>query len=269
TLLARRLGFRDRDAFAQALAATRQSVSAIFATLGAPESPPSPTTVALLDPSSTREELVAALGALAFRNAEASADELQLLRQKPHSPFAHAAGDDVARVLLEEVAASPDPDLALRRLVDLVGRRGAGATIWRLVAAHRPLARLLVTLFGTSEFLGKTLVAHPELVEQMLSAASSARVRSREDFDELVARAQDGLEADDPNDEEARLNALRRVRNEEMLRIGLFDVGGELAPADVSAQLTDLADAILEAALAVVAPATFKKWGTPSASLAV
>ncbi|HXU70622.1 MAG TPA: bifunctional [glutamate--ammonia ligase]-adenylyl-L-tyrosine phosphorylase/[glutamate--ammonia-ligase] adenylyltransferase [Polyangia bacterium] len=269
TLLARRLGFRDRDAFAQALAATRQSVSAIFATLGAPESPPSPTTVALLDPSSTREELVAALGALAFRNAEASADELQLLRQKPHSPFAPAAGDDVARVLLEEVAASPDPDLALRRLVDLVGRRGAGATIWRLVAAHRPLARLLVTLFGTSEFLGKTLVAHPELVEQMLSAASSARVRSREDFDELVARAQDGLEADDPNDEEARLNALRRVRNEEMLRIGLFDVGGELAPADVSAQLTDLADAILEAALAVVAPATFKKWGTPSASLAV
>src|SRR6185312_13433422 len=137
TLLARRLGFRDRDAFAQALAATRQSVSAIFATLGAPESPPSPTTVALLDPSSTREELVAALGALAFRNAEASADELQLLRQKPHSPFAPAA-DDVARVLLEEAAASPDPDLALRRLVDLIGRRGAGATIWRLVAAHRP-----------------------------------------------------------------------------------------------------------------------------------
>ena len=34
-------------------------------------------------------------------------------------------------------------------------------------------------------------------------------------------------------------------------------------------QLTDLADATLEAALAVVAPPTFKKWGTPTASLAV
>jgi glutamate-ammonia-ligase adenylyltransferase len=191
---------------------------------------------------------------------------MELLRQKPQSPFSPATGDDVARVLLEEAAASPDPDLALRRLDDLVGRRGAGATIWRLVAEHRPLARLLVTLFGTSEFLGKTLIAHPELVEQMLSAASSTRVRSRQEIDELVARAQDGLDADD---EEARLNALRRVRNEEMLRVGLFDVGGELTPAEVSAQLTDLADATLEAALAVVAPATFRKWGTPSASLAV
>ena len=266
TLLAKRLGFADRDAFTQSLAATRGGVSAIFATLGAPESPPPPAIVALLDPSSARAELVAALAALGFRNAEASADEMELLRAKPQSPFSPAHGGAVARVLLEEASASPDPDLALRRLNDLVGRRGAGATIWRLVAEHRPLGRLLVTLFGSSEFLGKTLIAHPELVEQMLSAASSTRVRSREAIDELVAHAQDGLAADD---EEGRLNALRRVRNEEMLRVGLFDVGGELTPAEVSAQLTDLADATLEAALAVVAPATFRKWGTPSASLVV
>jgi len=103
-------------------------------------------------------------------------------------------------------------------------------------------------------------------VVQMLTAASATRVRTREAIDELVAHAQDGLDA---GDEEARLNALRKVRNEEMLRIGLFDVGGELTPAEVSAQLSDLADAILEAALAVVAPPTFRKWGTPAASLAV
>src|SRR5262249_15220824 len=162
-----------------------------------------------------------------------------LLRQKPFSPFSPASGDEGARVLLEEAAASPDPDLALRRLNDLVGRRGAGATIWRLVAEHRPIARLLVTLFVTSECLGQTLVAHPEVAEQMLSAASSTRLRTSDDVDEMVARAQDGLDADDPYDEEARLNALRRVRNEEMLRVGLFDVGGELTPAEVSAQLTD------------------------------
>ncbi len=265
-LLARRLGFADRDAFTRALAGTRHKVSEIFATLGAPESAPSPALLCLLDPSASRDELGQALGTLGFRDAEASADEMVLLREKPQSPFAPAAGGAVAGVLLEEAAASPDPDLALRRLNDLVGRRGAGATIWRLVAEHRPLARLVVTLLGTSEFLGKTLVAHPELVEQMLSAASSTPVRSRAAIDELVAHAQDGLDADD---EEARLNALRRVRNEEMLRIGLFDVGGELTPAEVSAQLTDLADATLEAALAVVAPPTFRKWGTPSASLAV
>lgn len=265
-LLARRLGFVDRSDFAQTLDETRKKVAEIFATLGAPTAPPSPALVRLLDPSATHAERVEALGALGFRNADASADELELLRQKPHSPFSPAAAGELAAVLLEEAAASPDPDLALRRLNDLVGRRGAGAGIWRLVAGHRPLLRLVVALLGSSEFLGKTLVAHPELVEQMLSAASSARVRSREEIDALVARAQDGLAADD---EEGRLNALRRLKNEELLRVGLFDVGGELTPAEVAAQLTDLADATLEAALAVVAPPTFEKWGTPTASLVV
>ncbi|MGZ3429548.1 MAG: [protein-PII] uridylyltransferase family protein, partial [Polyangia bacterium] len=188
-LLARRLGFADRGGFMTALAQTRHKVADIFATLGAPATPPSPPVLCLLDPSATRSELAAALAALGFRNPEASADEMELLRAKPQSPFSPATGDEVARVLLEEAAASPDPDLALRRLNDLVGRRGAGATLWRLVGEHRPLARLVVTLFGTSEFLGKTLIAHPELVEQMLSAASSTRVRTREQIDELVAGA--------------------------------------------------------------------------------
>ena len=257
-LLAKRLGFVDRAAFAQTLEATRHQVSEIFATLGAPESAPSPAVMTLLDSGATRDELVAALRTLGFRSLDSSADEIEML--------APAAPRDIAPQLLEEAAGSPDPDLALRRLVDLTKRRRAGAGIWRLMAAHRPLLRLVVTLFGTSEFLGKTLVAHPELVEQMLSAASSTRVRKREAIDELVTRAQDGLDADD---EEARLNALRRVRNEEMLRIGLFDVGGELTPTEVSQQLSDLADATLEAALAVVAPPTFSKWGTPASSLAV
>ncbi|MDB4967997.1 MAG: glutamate-ammonia ligase adenylyltransferase [Myxococcales bacterium] len=265
-LLGRRLGFVDGAAFQRALAATRLKVSEIFATLGAPESAPPAPVLRLLDPSAGRPELAAALAQLGFRDPEASADEMLTLRSKPQSPFAPSTPDDVAAVLLEEASASPDPDLALRRLVDLVGRRGESATIWRLFAQHRPLARLLVTLFGTSEFLGKALIAHPELAEPLLSAASSARVRSRSEIDDLVTRAQDGLDADD---EEARLNALRRVKNEELVRIGLFDVGGELTPAEVSAQLTDLADATLEAALAVVAPPTFRKWGTPTASLAV
>ena len=265
-LLGRRLGFADGDAFVGALAATRGQVAEIFATLGAPAAAPPPAILCLLDPSATRAELTAALTTLGFAAPATTVDEMERLRAKPQSPFSPAAPGDLAALLLEETVASPDPDLALRRLVDLVGRRGAGATLWRLTAEHRPLARLLMTLFGSSEFLGKTLVAHPELTAELLSAASATRVRTRAEIDQLVARAQDGLDAED---EEARLNALRRLKNQELLRVGLFDVGGELTPAEVSAQLTDLADATLEAALAVVAPPTFRKWGTPTASLAV
>jgi glutamate-ammonia-ligase adenylyltransferase len=264
--LARRLGFGDGAAFTQALEQVRRRVSSLFATLGAPASAPPPAVLRLVDASASRVDLTTSLAALGFRDAEASADEMELLRDKPHSPFSPAVAGDVAATLLEEASSSPDPDLALRRLVDLVGRRGGGASVWRLIAEHRPLGRLLMTLFGSSEFLGRIFIAHPELVEPLLSAATAVRVRSRAEIDQLVARAQDRLDVDD---EEGRLNALRRVRNEELLRIGLSDIAGELDDQEVSGQLTDLADAILEAALAVVAPPTFKKWGTPTASLAV
>lgn len=265
-LFARRLGFAGLEAFEVRLARHRREVTEIYETLGAPEQAAPPPVLALLEPGATRESIVQALRELGFAQPEASADEMELLRQKPRSPFSPAATVPIAPVLLEEVAASPDPDQALRRLVDLVGRRGAGADIWRLIDMHRPLARLLMSLFGSSDFLSKAFIAHPELLEPLVSAAQAQPVRSRAELDRVIAQALEPLPADD---EEARLNALRRVKREETLRIGLFDIAGELSPEQVTAQLSDLADAMLEAVLAIVAPATFRKYGTPSATLAV
>jgi glutamate-ammonia-ligase adenylyltransferase len=268
-VLAARLGFADERAFAAALDRQRRQVSEIYATLGAPDEELPPEVSLLLDGASSRETIREALARLGFHEPDPSADEIELLRRRPSSPFAEAAVGEAARiapVLLVEAAHSPDPDLALRRLVDLVGRRGAAAEIWRLMAQHRPLARLLLSLFGTSEFLAKEFVAHPELLEDLLAASRAQSIHARAEIDEHVAGALASLPTDD---EEARLNALRRVRNEEMLRIGLYDVAGELTPSAVSEQLSDLAEAILEAALAVVAPPTFAKYGTPSATLVV
>jgi glutamate-ammonia-ligase adenylyltransferase len=268
-LLARRLGYADSAAFTRSLSDTRKSVAAIFATLGAPAKAPPREVALLLDAAAARESVVASLAALGFAAPDNAADELELLRKKPHGPFSPAAdeaGVQLGLALLEEAANAPDPDLALRRLVDLAARGRQAGGVWRLVAQHAPLLRVMVTLLGTSEFLGKTFVAHPELIEPLLATAQAQRVRTREEIDRLVSRAQDGLAADD---EEARLNALRKVKNEELLRLGLFDVAGELNAEEVAMQVSDLAESILEAALSLVAPATFRKWGTPSASLAV
>jgi glutamate-ammonia-ligase adenylyltransferase len=268
-LIARRLGYGNPARFEAQLATHRREVSEIYATLGAPEAPPPAPVVRLLDASAERGAIVEALGQLGFASPETSADEIELLRHKPMSPFAAAPEEEAARiapVLLEEVAASPDPDLALRRLVDLVGRRGAASGIWRLIDMHRPLARLLMSLFGSSEFLAKEFVAHPELLEPLLSARQAQPERSREEIDAAVAQA---LAAHAPEDEEARLNALRRFKNEEVLRIGLYDIAGELDPLKVSTQLTDLAEALLAGALQVVVPPVYAKYGTPSATLTV
>jgi [glutamine synthetase] adenylyltransferase / [glutamine synthetase]-adenylyl-L-tyrosine phosphorylase len=262
--LSHRLGFAGVPAFDAALAQHRRQVSDIYATLGIPEEAPSAEVLALVDPGAGHDTIREALAKLGFADPDASADEMELLRQKPQSPF--ASGRPIAPVLLGEVAQSPDPDLALRRLVDLVGRRGEGATIWRLMEAHRPLMTLLVSLFGTSEYLGKVFVAHPELLEELATASRAEPVRPRAKLDDRVSAALAGLPFDD---EEGRLNALRRFKNEEVLRVGLYDIAGELAPPEVSSQLSDLAEAILEATLATIAPGVFARWGTPTASLAV
>jgi glutamate-ammonia-ligase adenylyltransferase len=261
-LVARRLGSPSLEAFDDQLGRVRRRVADIYATLGAPDSPPRPAIARLADPSQPREQVIASLAELGFASPEASADEIALLHAKPHSPFAQT--EALGAALLDEVSASPDPDLALRRLVDLVGRRGAASSIWRLIEMHRPLARLLMSLFGTSEFLSKELIAHPELVEPLLSARQAQPVRTRADIDALVAAGLSGLD-----DEEQQLNALRRLKREEVLRIGLFDVAGELEPARVTRQLSDLAESLLDAVVRVVQPAVFHRYGAPSATLAV
>jgi glutamate-ammonia-ligase adenylyltransferase len=265
-LFARRLGFADAARFEETLARHRRDVSELYATLGAPEPPPRPPVLALLDPATSREGMARALDELGFVDLETSTDELETLVTRPHSPFAPPEAGPFAAQLLEDAAASPDPDLALRRLVDLVGRRGSAAEVWRLLAVHRPLQRLVVSLFGTSEFLSKELIAHPELLEPLLSAAQAQPQRSRAQLEAITAAA---LAAAPREDEEAQLNALRRVKSEELLRIGLYDVAGVLEPWQVAHQLSDLADTMLQAALDLVAPITFRKYGTPDAKLAV
>jgi glutamate-ammonia-ligase adenylyltransferase len=217
-LLARRLGFSDGESFLDALAAQRRAVVEIYATLGAPDEP---------DPA---------------KRAALDRDELEMLRSKP------IGETRVAEVMLEEVADSPDPQLALRRLVDLAGRRGAAASIWRLVESNRPLARLVASLFGSSELLGRTLVAHPELLEPLVAAGTMQPIRPRDQLERLASAA-----LAQPDDE-ARWNALRRLKNEETLRIGLYDIAGTLEPPEVEAQLSDLADVLVSAALSTLAP---------------
>jgi glutamate-ammonia-ligase adenylyltransferase len=261
-LMARRLGYAQPGDFERDLARVRERVSDIYATLGAPEGDAPPAITRLIDPSSPREVVIASLAELGFAAPDASADEIELLRDKPHSPFAQSTA--LGATLLEEVAASPDPDLALRRLVDLVGRRGEASAIWRLIELHRPLARLLMSLFGTSEFLSKELIAHPELVEPLLSARQAQPLRSRDEIDALVAGVLSGLD-----DEESQLNVLRRLKRDEVLRIGLFDVAGELEQAQVTRQLSDLAESLLDATVRIVTPGVYQRYGAPSATLAV
>ena len=66
------------------------------------------------------------------------------------------------------------------------------------------------------------------------------------------------------SDYEDRLNAMRRFRNIEMLRIGIRDINGDLTPKDTSTQITYLADTCLQKAFEMAYKYLKEKYGVPS-----
>ncbi|HVQ24703.1 MAG TPA: bifunctional [glutamate--ammonia ligase]-adenylyl-L-tyrosine phosphorylase/[glutamate--ammonia-ligase] adenylyltransferase, partial [Planctomycetota bacterium] len=238
--LARRLGFGDARELRGQLELTTDAVAAIFATLG-DEKGYRPEIAVLLDPRTDRAAAETALAGLGFREPAEAAFQIELLRRRPSSPLGPSASPSTTRVapaLLEEVAASPDPDQALRLAVDFAAR-SFGEGIWRLLDENRALLRLLASLFGTSAFLAKSFVSHPELLDALLLEGRGGPRRTRADLEAAVDARIAGA---DPQDAQ---NTLRRVKTEELLRIGLADVAGELPLESVLEQLSDLADVCL------------------------
>ncbi len=250
---ARGLGFADLAAFDAEVAATRAAVEAIAATLGEPPAEAHLAAARLLDPMRDREELERRVTAAGFRDVEVAVDTLE--RTGARMPVA----------FLEEAISSPDPDRALAHFRDLALRGSVG--LMALLRDHPRLVRMLGTLFGTSDRLAELLVRHPEMWEPFLDGLG-ARVRSMAELSERLAK-RIADESEEDKDEETALRAIRSFQAEELLRIGLHDVAGSLQALEVSAQLSDLAEACLSAGIAAALPALEARLGKPGTALTV
>lgn len=246
--LAKRLGFAGIDAFTTAIEEKRAAVCAIADTLGEPIAGPSPAVLRMLSPSLSTEELHEALAANGFRDLEQSAYSLELSRARLPPEW------------LEEAIASPDPDRALAFFRDLALRASLG--LFALLRDDRQLLRMLGGLFGTSERLSRHLVMHPEVWPVLVRELGEARP------DPALWQADLAARLESCNQEDG-LRCLRRFQGEEILRIGLHDVAGELGPEEVSDQLCRLAEICLQRATNQVAAELGARYGLPSSELTI
>jgi glutamate-ammonia-ligase adenylyltransferase len=248
---ARRLGSRAPGDFDAELARHTSAVARLFATLG-DEPDDRPDVVAILCGELGEDEEAAALGRLGFADVTAARAELARARRRPGSPLSPVANDVAARVgalLLAEVAASADPDQALRALGDLIARRGESWGIWRLLDEQPAIARLLGSLLGASAYLARTLVDTPELIDLLVELGQTAPTRSVAQVKADLAARLAGVDASDP---EAVWSAVAEVKNGHVLRVGLADFAGALDPLGVCVELTAVAEACLKTALGIV-----------------
>jgi glutamate-ammonia-ligase adenylyltransferase len=150
-------------------------------------------------------------------------------------------------LLLGWLSESPDPDLGLLGLRNLA----SGPRAQQLAIAFRDsadTARRACLLLGTSRLLGEILEHEPDLVPRL---ADPERLRTAP-ASELAQRAAKAVTWRDEVPE--RQDAARRWKQRNLLGIAARDVMGAADVVDVGRDLTAVAEATLDAALASLDP---------------
>ncbi len=190
------------------------------------------------------------LEALGFAHPAESAGSLEMLaRGTPHaSAIARRSEllETLGPILLDEIARLPDPDLALRNLADFISAVGARTSFLALLEQHPSTRRVLLSLFASSSYLSSLFIRHPDMLDTLVRSDLVRSRRSREELEQELA----GL-VSASGDFEARLDALRTFRHQEFLRIAIADVAGDLELREVEAELSLLAETVLQEALAL------------------
>ncbi len=138
------------------------------------------------------------------------------------------------------LAESPDPDSALMLFDRLLGQ---SPEIVHLLDQHNSLAHYALVVFGHSRFLSETLLQNIDILPSFLRDRNLDRSLSREEFHQALARFRArSFEADISL-------TLARFKRREYIRIMLRDVL-KIAPlAETTAEISALADVLIEHAL--------------------
>lgn len=268
--LARRCGFLREGGlhtFMATLETHRATVSSIYGGLfhnrdeQKQEIPPE--ILYFLDPNADEDLVKDMLAERRLEDVDKAYDNLRGLRNGPArfttTERNRRTHHQIAPILVAALLEAPDPDMALANTESFLNAIANKSACYALLAENQETVRVLAVLFGTSAFLSKILISHPELLETMVSRANSAGIKPleamMEDLYNLLAQS---------DYFEDHLDILRRYRNEEFLRIGLNDIHSTLGQGATAIQLTSLAEASLLAAQ-TLAVKDLERFGEPMA----
>jgi glutamate-ammonia-ligase adenylyltransferase len=204
-----------------------------------------------------------ALTELGFTRADESARHLELLARGPaHAPASPRRRELLERLgplLLDEIRALADPDLALMNLASFIAAVGARTSFLSLLEEHPATRRVLLRLFASSSHLSTLFIRHPDMLDTLVR---SDLVRLRRPAAELERELGGLIAASD--DFESRLDAVRAFRQQEFLRIAIADLAGGLELGEVQRELTRLAETVLREAVALARGETSQRHHVPA-----
>ncbi|MBF0342353.1 MAG: bifunctional [glutamate--ammonia ligase]-adenylyl-L-tyrosine phosphorylase/[glutamate--ammonia-ligase] adenylyltransferase, partial [Magnetococcales bacterium] len=247
--VARRAGFVDAEGFHRRFQAVVDEVHGIYGQLffegeRADNLQEAPLVLALLREHGDEARAMEAIRQAGFENPAQALGVIAILRDGPGltrlSESTRQWYGRIALPLLSEVLAAPDQDLALQHAEAFLKGLGHRVNYLAMLKENPPVLKLLIRLFGTSAYLSRFLIHHPELLDNLVTTDFLGRFRSRSelihDLDQAMERARDPEES---------LQIIREFKNVETLRLGIRDLSGLAEPEEVTAGLSLLAEVIL------------------------
>jgi [glutamine synthetase] adenylyltransferase / [glutamine synthetase]-adenylyl-L-tyrosine phosphorylase len=165
------------------------------------------------------------------------------------------AGDDAELLALVRLSAelagalagAADPDAALRNLSRYVQARGSRLQLYHLLLDDPATLERLIRVIGASQYLADVVVRNPEYLDIIDDSLLLGATPSREDL--AVELATTCAPFPSPT---AQLDAVRRFRRRQILRIGAADLCGIFDFHQTVQQLSCVADAVVGQCLRIV-----------------
>jgi glutamate-ammonia-ligase adenylyltransferase len=213
----------------------------------------------ILDPNPDAETLRSVLGRYGFRDVQGAYHNLTQLAQES-VPFLSTRRcrhflASIAPRLLQALAETPDPDMALVNLEKVTASLGAKAVLWELFSFNTPSLKLYVDLCAWSEFLSQILITNPGMIDELLDTLVLNQPRPLAELRAELAELCRGAADPDP--------ILHSFQDKELLRIGVSDILGKDTIQATTAALSDLAETILAQIAELQYPRREKRFGVP------
>ncbi|HSN05529.1 MAG TPA: hypothetical protein VLS44_11120 [Nitrospira sp.] len=199
-------------------------------------------------------QLEATLHAYNIQRVKEADANLQAMAGEPHHRRQLAA---ILALLLDSVSRTADPDQALNHWERLLSNVSRSSFLEYLRSSPRMLD-LVCTIFGNSDSLAFTLIRDPMLIYWLAEQEVLSKPPTRAGLERAIQQQLGQLTAS-----ELKLDALRRFRRREMLRIGVRDVLKLADVPETTGALSDLASVLIDAAYRVVDADLQAEHGTP------
>ncbi len=261
---AKRLGYTSGESFMNDYGERAEQTRAVLERFLAVEGAGNLWVRDLLNHRSSAEQGISQLEHMGFSDpAAARRMLLDLCNGKPaapHSLHVRQRFTEIAPLLLREIAACSNPQQVLMRFAELLEKTGAPASVYDMLRTNETLIGHFTRLIDNSSYLTTILLRDIGLFETIGHAEALSVPATAGHIREVLVQLRGAYEPE---------AAPYRLRDGELLRIGMREIFMEADVIEISRELSNLAEVILQDAVETALEKAARKYGETEARFCV